>query len=98
MSVMNDLDFLQWEVVEPDVYRESPGRKSLAVALRHDARDPETRGASDCTAAIDPMITEHNKTPAAHCCAQQESLALSQVRRFSRNAGRQTPLPGPRLM
>jgi hypothetical protein len=25
----------------------------------------------------DPKITEHNKTPAAHRCAKQESLALN---------------------
>src|SRR6266481_687774 len=77
MAILNDLDFFQREVSEPDVYGESPGRKSLTVARRHDARDPETRGASDCTADADPMITEHNKTPAAHRCAQQESLALN---------------------
>src|SRR5436190_24170290 len=74
---MNDLDILQREVSEPDVYNESSGRKSLTVAPRNRARDPETRDASDRTADAGPMIIEHNKTPAAHCCAQQESLALN---------------------
>jgi hypothetical protein len=47
------------------------------VALRYDPRNPKTRGASNCTTYTDPKITEHNKTPAAHRCAKQESLALN---------------------
>src|SRR5207248_5988460 len=33
----------------------------------------------------EPNLIEHNKTPAAPCCAKQESLALKRSVRFSRN-------------
>src|SRR5450432_1641452 len=59
------------------VHRRRAEWKCLPVAQSGEPQDPNRCSASDCTPGADHKITEHNKAPAAHSCAKQESLALN---------------------